>query len=198
MHGRIVNTTQTHTGHTVSTHFGGHNMSVHSTQTNSLMVTSEWELLLSQPHSPSQHSLPTTHYTLHACTPLSAASHMTTLLGGRSLGWLVGSFAGMLPLHSPTAEWRPQGGRRPPHSLCSPRTTPTRVDQYRRTPHSNWYVCMCVVCVDHWCQSRCYNSQGCGSLGLIQIHRIPCQSVTPGSFTPCGALWVGHFLGGAT
>ena len=78
-------------------HFGGHNLSVHSTQTNSLVVTSEWELLLSQPHSPSQHSLPTTHCTLHACTPLSAAGHMTTLLGGRSLGWLVGSFVGDAP-----------------------------------------------------------------------------------------------------
>ena len=147
-HAAAVNTVQTHTGHAVSTHFGGHNLSVHSTQTNSLVVTSEWELLLSQPHSPSQHSLPTTHCTLHACTPLSAASHMTTLLGGRRLGVVCGVICrGCSPLHSPTAEWRPQGGRRPPHSLCSPRTIPTRVDQYRRTPHSNWYVCMCVLCV---------------------------------------------------
>ena len=132
---------------TVSTHFGGHNLSVHSTQTNSLVVTSEWELLLSQPHSPSQHSLPTTHCTLHACTPLSAAGHMTTLLGGRSLGWLVGSFAGDAP-HSthPLQSGGHKGGRRPPHSLCSLRTTPTRVDQYRRTPHSNWYVCVCCAC----------------------------------------------------
>ena len=105
MHGRSANTKQacTHWAHSPNTpnqpttHFGGHNLSVHSTQTNSLVVTSEWELLLSQPHSPSQHSLPTTHYTLHACTPLSAAGHMTTLLGGRSLGWLVGSFAGDAP-----------------------------------------------------------------------------------------------------
>ena len=72
-------------------------ISVHSTQTNSLVVTSEWELLLSQPHIPSRHSLPTTHCTLHVCTPLSAAGHMTTLLGGRSLVWLVGSFAGDAP-----------------------------------------------------------------------------------------------------
>ena len=102
----------------------------------------------SQPHSPSQHSLPTNHCTLHACSPLSAASHMTTLLGGRSLGVACGVICrGCSPLHSPTAEWLPQGGRRPPHFLCSPRTTPTRVDQYRRTPQNNWYVCMCVLCV---------------------------------------------------
>ena len=39
--------------------FGGHNLSVHSTQTNSLVVTSEWELLrvnCTAPHS--------THYQL--------------------------------------------------------------------------------------------------------------------------------------
>ena len=144
MHGRSVNTIQTHTGHAVSTHFGGHNLGVHSTQTNSLVVTPEWELLLSELHSPSQPSLPTTHCTLHACTPLSAAGHMTTLLGGRSLGWLVGSFAGDAPHSTHPLQ---SGGRRPPHSLCSPRTTPTRVDQYRRTPHSNWYVSICVLCV---------------------------------------------------
>ena len=67
------------------------------TVSQSLVVTSEWELLLSQPHSPSQHSLPITHCTLHACILLSAAGHMTALLSGRSLMWLVGSFAGDAP-----------------------------------------------------------------------------------------------------
>ena len=147
MHGRSVNTTQTHTGHTVSTHFGGHNLSVHSTQTNSIVVTSEWELLLSQPHSPSQHSLPTTHCTLHACTPLSAAGHMTTLLGGRSLGWDSGVICRECsPLHSHTAEWRSQGG--------GDHLTPSAL----RGPHPpEWTstgghpivigMCACVCCV---------------------------------------------------
>ena len=92
----------------------------------------------------------TTNYSLHpACmhTAQCSQSHDHTV------GWAESGVAcgvicrGCSPLHSPTAEWRPQGGRRPPHSLCSLRTTPTRVDQYRRTPHSNWYMCMCVLCV---------------------------------------------------
>ena len=92
----------------------------------------------------------TTNYSLHpACmhTAQCSRSHDHTV------GWAESGVAcgvicrGCSPLHSPTAEWRPQGGRRPPHSLCSLKTTPTRVDQYRRTPHSNWYVCMCVLCV---------------------------------------------------
>ena len=90
----------------------------------------------------------TTNYSLHpACmhTAQCNRSHDHTV------GWAESGVAcgvicrGWSPLHSPSAEWRPQGGRRPPHSLCSLRTTPTRVDQYRRTPHSNWYVCMCVL-----------------------------------------------------
>ena len=92
----------------------------------------------------------TTNYSLHpACmhTAQCSRSHDHTV------GWAESGVAcgvicrGCSPLHSPTAEWRPQGGRGPPHSLCSPRTMPTRVDQYRRTPHSKWYVCMCVLCV---------------------------------------------------
>ena len=148
MHGRSVNTKQTHTGHTCSLNtLWWTQLKVCSTQTNSLVVTSEWELLLSQPHSPSQHSLSTTHCTLHACTPLSAAGHMTTLLGGQSLGWLVGSFAGDAP--SPLTHCRVAATRGEETTSLprSPRTTPTRVDQYRRTPHSNWYVCRCVLCV---------------------------------------------------
>ena len=124
-----------HSQPVTSTHFGGHNVSVYSTQTNSLMVTSEWELLLSQLHSPSQHSLPTTHCILHACTPLSAAGHMTTLLGGRSLGWLVGSFAGDAPhsTHPLCGGHKGGGDHLTPSALRRPR--PTRVDQYRRTPN---------------------------------------------------------------
>jgi len=147
----------------------------------------------SQPHSPSQHSLPTTHCTLHACTPLSAAGHMTTLLGGRSLGWLVGSFAGDAPHSTHPLQ---SGG----HKVGGDHLTPSAL---RGPRPPGWTstgghpivigMCACVCCV-------------CGPLvpvSLVQLtglrqYRIPCQSVTPGSFTPCGGLWVGHFLGGAT
>ena len=146
----------------------------------------------SQPHSPSQHSLPTTHCTLHACTPLSAAGHMTTLLAGRSLGWLVGSFAGDAPHSTHPLQ---SGG----HKVGGDHLTPSAL---RGPRPPGWTstgehpivigMCACVCCV-------------CGPLvpvSLVQLtglwqYRIPCQSVTPGSFTPCGGLWVGHFLGGA-
>ena len=128
----------------------------------------------------------TTNYSLHpACmhTAQCSRSHDHTV------GWAESGVAsgvicrGCSLLHSPTAEWRPQGGRRPPHSLCSPRTTP---------------ICVHVCCVWTTGASLAVTTHRDGSLGLIQIHRIPCQTVTPGSFTPCGALWVGHLLGGAT
>ena len=127
------------------------------------MVTSEWELLPSQPHSPSQHSLPTTHCTLHACTPLSAAGHMTTLLGGRSLGWLVGSFAGDAP-HSthPLQSGCHKGGG---DHLTSSALRGPRPPEWTSTGGHPIVFGMCA----------------CNA-----IHGIPCQSVTPGSFTP---LW---------
>ena len=145
----------------------------------------------------------TTNYSLHpACMHTTQCSRSHDHIAGwaESGGGLWGHLEVMLPTPLTHCRVAATRGEETTSLPRTPRTTPTRVDQYRRTPHSNWYVCMCVLCVwtMHWCQSRCYNSQGCGSLGLIQIHHIPCQSVTPGSFTPCGALWVGHFLGGAT
>ena len=99
------------------------------TVSQSLVVTSEWELLLSQPHSPSQHSLPITHCTLHACILLSAAGHMTALLSGRNLVWLVGSFAGDAPHSTYPLQSGSHNGGGEHLTLCSPWTTPTRVDQ---------------------------------------------------------------------
>ena len=47
---------------TTPTHFGGHHLREHSTRTNSLVDTSEWELLLRPPH---RHSHTPHHYSLH-------------------------------------------------------------------------------------------------------------------------------------
>ena len=91
----------------------------------------------------------TTNYSLHpACmhTAQCSRSHDHTV------GWAESGVAcgvicrGCSPLHSPTAEWRPQGGRRPPHSLAL------------RGPHPpGWTstgghpivigMCACVCCV---------------------------------------------------
>ena len=81
-----------HTGCAILTHFSGHNLSVHTTHTNHSWSHQNGNCSRVNPTAP--HS---THCTLHACTPFSAAGHMTTLLDGRSLVWLVGSLAGDTP-----------------------------------------------------------------------------------------------------
>ena len=97
----------------------------------------------SQPHSPSQHSLPTTHCTLHACTPLSAASHMTTLLGGWSLGWLVGSFAGDAP--TPLTYHKGGGDHLTPSALRGPHP-PEWTSTGGHTIVIGMCACVCCVC----------------------------------------------------
>ena len=134
MHGRSVNTIQTHTGHTVSTHFGGH---------NSDQLTRGHIRMGTTPESTAQPlTALTTNHSLHpACMHATQCSRSH----GHTVGWAE-SFAGdasnfIHPLQSGSHNGR--GDHFTPSALrgpCPPEWTGTE------HPIVNG-MCACVCCV---------------------------------------------------